>query len=130
MPHLACKPFHHLYPPKINEVCRDVHHFTTDVTNKVHDFTRRHTYERGLRNFRQVYGSFSDLKHSLTSSLGDVYYSTKSFLRGGMGDAKDRFSGVIETTAENAKEYYDAGIQKVHHLIDELKNERKIILGA
>ena len=115
---------------KVTEVCRDAHRFSTDFTKKISDFTRRHTYERGLRNFKQVHGSFTDLKNSISSSLGDVYYTAKSFLRGGVGDAKDRFSGVIETTAENAKEYYDAGIQKVHHLIDELKNEREKILGT
>lgn len=127
---MACKPFSHLYPPRVNEICRNVQHHTNDITNKVHDFTRRHTYERGLRNLKQAYGSFTDLKNSLSSSLGDVYYSAKSFLRGGVGDAKDRFSGVIETTAENAKEYYDAGIQKLHHLIEDLKHEREKLLGS
>lgn len=130
MSQLGCTPLERFRHAKVNEVCRNAHRVSSDFTNKVYDFTRRNTYERGLRNFKQVYGSFTDLKNSISSSLGDVYYTTKSFLRGGMGGAKDRFSGVIETTAENAKEYYDAGIQKVHHLIDELKNEREKILGT
>ena len=41
---------------------------------------------------------------------------------------KNRVNDAVETTAENAKEYYDAGIQKVNNaLVEELKHEREKI---
>ncbi len=127
---MGCKPFERFHHAKVNEICENVHHLTNNLTKNGYNFVRRHTYERGLRNLKQVHASYSDIKDSLLNSLSDVYYSTKSSLLGGMGGVKDRFSGVVETTAENAKEYYDAGIQKVNSLIEELKQEREKILGT
>jgi len=109
---------------------RDLDQFTTNLTKNAYDFGRRHTYERGVRNLKQFHSSFTDLKDSILNSLNDVYYSAKNSLRGSVGGVKDRVSDVVETTAENAKEYYDAGIQKVNSLIEELKHEREKILGA
>jgi SUN domain-containing protein 1/2 len=130
LPQLGCKPFERFHHAKVNEICENVHHLTNNLTKNGYNFVRRHTYERGLRNLKQVHASYSDIKDSLLNSLSDAYYSTKSSLLGGMGGVKDRFSGVVETTAENAKEYYDAGIQKVNSLIEELKQEREKILGT
>lgn len=130
VPNLACKPFQRFHHAKVNQACRNLHDFSSDLTSNVYDFTRRHTYERGLRNFKQVYRSSNDIKDSILSSLKDAYYSTKNTLTGSVGGVKDRVSGVVETTAENAKDYYDAGIQKVHQIIDELKQEREKLLGA
>lgn len=130
VPRLGCKPFARYHHPKVNEMCRDVHKFTDDVTSKTYDFTRRHTFDRGVRNLKQFYGTVNDIRTSVGNSLNDVYYTLKRSLRGSVGDVKNRVVDVVETTAENAKEYYDAGIQKVHHLIEELKQEREKILGA
>jgi SUN domain-containing protein 1/2 len=130
LPHLGCKPFERFYPAKVNAVCRDLHQFTNNLTKNAYDFGRRHTYERGVRNLKQFHSSFTDLKDSILNSLSDVYYSAKNSLRGSVGGVKDRVSDVVETTAENAKEYYDAGIQKVNSLIEELKHEREKILGV
>ncbi|UJR37117.1 hypothetical protein I4U23_029821 [Adineta vaga] len=130
IPPFACKPLKHLLHPKVNDACRDVQHLTKDLSGSTYDFTRRHTYDRGVRNLKQVYGSAQDLKNSVLNSLNDVYYSLKQTLRGSVGGVKNRVTDAVETTAENAKEYYDAGIQKVNHLIEELKQEREKILGA
>jgi hypothetical protein len=130
VPYLACKPFHRFHHSKVNDACRDVQHLTSELTHKTYDFTRRHTFDRGLRNIKQVYGSADDIKNSLFSSLSDAYYTAKKSLRGSVGGVKNRVSDVVETTAENAKEYYDAGIQKVNHLIEDLKQEREKILGV
>ncbi len=127
---MACKPFERFHHAKVNAVCKDVNHLTTDLTKKGYDFTRRHTYERGVRNLKQFYGSFNDIKDSVLNSLSDVYSTTKNSLGGSVGDVKNRVTDAVETTAENAKEYYDAGIKKVNHLIEELKTEREKILGA
>lgn len=130
VPNLACKPFTRFHHPKVNEVCRNLDHLSSDIASKTYNFTRRHTYERGIRNFKQFYRSFNDIKDSVSNSLKDVYYSTRQTLRGSVGDVKNRVADVVETTTENAKEYYDAGIQKVNNLIEELKAEREKILGA
>jgi hypothetical protein len=127
---LGCKPFERFHHAKVNEICGNVHNFTNDFTKNTYNFIRRHTYERGLRNLKQAHGSYSDIKDSLLNSLSGLYQSAKSSIRGGVGGVKNRFSGVVETTAENAKEYYDAGIQKVNNLIEELKQEREKILGT
>ncbi|CAF1646194.1 unnamed protein product, partial [Adineta ricciae] len=112
LPPFVCKPFQHLLHPKVNEICRDTHRYTKDISGNAYDFTRRHTYERGVRNLKQVYNSAQDVKNSVLNSLNDVYYSLKRSLRGSVGGVKSRVADVVETTAENAKEYYDAGIQK------------------
>jgi len=130
VPPLACKPFQRFHHAKVNQACHDLDHFSSNLANNTYNFARRHTYERGLRNFKQVYGSFNDIKDSVLNSLSDVYYSAKQSIGGSFGGVKNRVSGVVETTAENAKEYYDAGIQKVNNLIEELKQEREKILGA
>ena len=126
----ACKPLGRFIHPKVKDVCHDVQHFTSDLGHKSYNFTRRHTFDRGLRNIKQVYGSANDIKNSVLSSLSDLYYSTKGSLSGSVGDVRHRVSDAVETTAENAKEYYDAGIKKVNHLIEELKQEREKLLGA
>ncbi|CAF0883105.1 unnamed protein product [Adineta steineri] len=130
LPFLACKPFERFHHPKVVDVCRDVHDYTQNLTKNTYKFARGHTYERGLRNLKQVYRSAQDVKDSVLNSLNDVYYTGKRALRGSVGGVKNRVSDAVETTAENAKEYYDAGIQKVHNLIEELKQEREKILGV
>ncbi len=130
VPYLVCKPFARFHHQKVNAACDDVQHFTSDLGHKSYDFTRRHTFDRGLRNFKQVYGSAKDIKNSVLSSLSDLYYTTKGSLSGSVGDVRNRVSDAVETTAENAKEYYDAGIKKVNNLIEELKQEREKLLGA
>ncbi len=127
---MACKPFQHYHHAKVNEACHSLAGYTSNLTTNTYNFVRRHTYERGLRNFKQAYSSFNDLKDSVLSSLNNVFYSTRQFLRGSYGGVKDRVTDVVETTAENAKEYYDAGIQKVNSLIEELKQEREKYLGT
>jgi hypothetical protein len=127
---LGCKPLERFQHAKVNQICHDAYGLTTNLTKNAYNFIRRNTYERGLRNLKQVHGSYTDIKDSLLNSLSGAYQSTKNTLLGGMGGVKDRFSGVVETTAENAKEYYDAGIQKVNSLIEELKQEREKVLGT
>jgi hypothetical protein len=130
VPYLACKPFQ-FYPIKqVTNVCRDVHHFTNDLKDNALNFTRRHTYERGVRNLRQFSRSASDVKDSVLSSLDDLFYTTRKSLWRSVGDVKNRVADVVESTGENAKEYCDAGLQKMNGLIDELKNEREKFLGA
>ena len=48
----------------------------------------------------------------------------KNKLLGSFRSVKNRVVGVVETTTDNAKEYYEAGLQKVNKLIEELKQER------
>jgi predicted RecB family nuclease len=130
VPPLACKPFQRFHHAKVNQACQDLDHFSSNLTGNAYNFARRHTYERGLRNFKQVYGSFNDIKDSVLNSLNDAYGTARKSLTGSFGGVKNRVTGAVETTAENAKEYYDAGIQKVNNLIEELKQEREKILGA
>ena len=64
------------------------------------------------------------------SSLNDIYASLKRRLTISVGDVKQKVSDAVETTAENAKGYCDAGLQKMHSLLEELKHEREKYLGA
>lgn len=130
LPPLSCRPFERFLHPKVNDYCKTATKSANTFRDNSYDFTRRHTYVRGVRNLKQFYGTFTDLKNSITSSLNDVYNSLKSSLSGGVGGVKNRVADVVETTAENAKEYYDAGIEKVNNLIEELKQEREKLLGA
>lgn len=130
LPFFACKPFQYYPIAKVNDVCRGVHRYTNSLTKKTYDFTRRHTYERGLRNLKQAYGSAHDLKDSIRSSLTDIYYSLRSSLSSSVGDVKQKVADAVESTTENAKGYCDAGVQKMNSLLEELKHEREKYLGA
>ena len=114
----------------MNGVCRDVYHYANNFTRAAYDFTRRHTYERSIRNLKQFYRSARDMKGSICSSLEDVFYSIRGSLSGSMDGVKQRVSEVVESTAEGAKEYCDVGLQKMNKLIDELKHEREKYLGV
>ncbi|CAF1087695.1 unnamed protein product [Rotaria sp. Silwood1] len=130
LPYFVCKPFEKYHHSSVNNMCRNIDDYTQNLTHKTYDFTRRHTFDRGIRNFKQFYRSSTDIKDSLLNSLNDVYHSIKESLQGSVHNVKNRVSDVVETTTDNAKEYYDAGIQKVNHLIEELKQEREKILGT
>lgn len=130
LPFLVCKPFQYYPVAKVNNACRDVHRFTKTWTKKTYDFTRRHTYDRGVENLKKVHISVHDLKDSVTSSLTDMYSSLKRRLTISIGGVKQKVSDAVETTTENAKGYCDAGLQKMHSLLEELKHEREKYLGA
>ncbi|CAF2484932.1 unnamed protein product [Rotaria sp. Silwood2] len=130
LPYLVCKPLEHYHHSNVNHMCRNIHDFTSNLTHNTYNFTRHHTYDRGIRNFKQFYRSSNDIKDSVLNSLNDIYYSIKQSLQGSVHDVKSRVGDVVETTTDNAKEYYDAGIQKVNHLIEELKQEREKYLGT
>ena len=130
MPHLVCKPFQYYPIAQVNNACRAVNRHTQDLTKKAYDFTRRHTYERGIRNLKEAYVTFTDLKDSIWSSLRDILYSARKSLPDTVSDVKQRVADVVESTTENAKEYCDAGVQKMSKLMEELKHEREKYLGA
>ena len=127
---MACKPFERYHHSKVNKFCRDIHYYTNDLTSNTYAFARRHTYERGVRNFKQFYRSTTYIKDSVLSSLSNVFSSIKTTLWTLFGGMKNRIVDVVRTTTDNAKESYDAGIQKVNSLIKEWRQERKFFLRA
>jgi hypothetical protein len=64
------------------------------------------------------------------NSADDVYYNLKKTFRRKVGDVKERVTDAVESTKDNAKEYCDAGLQKVNALVDELKREKEKFLGV
>ena len=130
VPFLVCKPFQFYPIAKVNNACRDVHRLTDKWTKKTYDFTRRHTYDRGVQNLKQFHTTAHDLKDSIISSLSDVYTSLRNKLSFSVSDVKQKVTDAVETTAENAKGYCDAGLQKMNSLLEELKHEREKYLGA
>lgn len=123
---MVCKPFEKHLPAKVNTICRDVQNYQRNTK----DFVRRHTYDRGVRNVKRLYNSMTDIKNSVWGSLNDMYSSIRNRLKNSVLGVRSRVADVVESTTDNAKEYYDAGIQKVNKLIEELKQEREKVLGA
>ena len=70
------------------------------------------------------------MKDSLLNSLDDVYFNLKKSWRRTVGEVKNRVSNVVGSTKENAKEYCDAGLQKMNNLVEEVKREREKYLGG
>ncbi|CAM2716297.1 unnamed protein product [Rotaria socialis] len=122
LPYLACKPFANNRNSKVNTICQNIQHTT--------DFTRFRTYNLGLLKLQKVYRSTINVKNSVLKSLSNFCSSTKNKLLGSFRGVKNRVVGVVETTTDNAKEYYEAGLQKVNKLIEELKQEREKVVGT
>jgi hypothetical protein len=130
VPYLVCKPFHYYPIPKVNEFCSHIDRSIDDFTKNTYKFTRRHTYELGLRNFKQIHRYGQDMKDSLTISFNNLIHSTKKSVSGSYGTLKQRVNTVVESSKENAREYCDAGLQKLNKLIEDLKQERDKYLGT
>lgn len=122
LPYLACKPFANNRNSKVNAICQNIQHTT--------DFTRFRTYNLGVLKLKKVYRSTIDIKNSALKSLCNFCSSTKNKLLGSFRGVKNRVVGVVETTTDNAKEFYEAGLQKVNKLIEELKQEREKVVGT
>ena len=129
VPHLACRPLEHYPESKIYQECRHFQEYAHNVTNQTVGYLRDHTYDRGVRNLQQVYGSALDVKNSLVDSVDDAYQNMKKSVRRSVDRVENYFTDVVDTTKDNAKEYCDAGLQKVNALVDEVKRERQKILG-
>jgi ElaB/YqjD/DUF883 family membrane-anchored ribosome-binding protein len=129
VPYLACKPFQYYPIGQVNQVCRDVRRYTDDMSRKVYHNTRYYTCDRGLLNLKRFYRSSMDLKDSISTSLSDVLSSVRSSLFSSVHSLKDRVEQVVRSTKENAKEYRDAGVHRLHDLIEELERERDKYLG-
>ncbi|CAM4795814.1 unnamed protein product [Rotaria magnacalcarata] len=122
LPYLACKPFANNRNSKVNAICQNIQHTT--------DFTRFRTYNLGLLKLQKAYRSTIDVKKPVLKSLSNFCSSTKNKLLGSFRGVKNRVVGVVETTTDNAKEYYEAGLQRVNKLIEELKQEREKVVGT
>ena len=129
VPHLACRPLEHYPESKIYKECRHFQDYAHNVTNQTVGYLRDHTYDRGVRNLKQVYGSALDVKDSLVNSVDDAYQNVKKSLRRSVDRVEDYFTDVVDTTKDNAKEYCDAGLHKVNALVDEVKREREKFFG-
>jgi len=127
---LICKPFEHYPESKIYQNCRNFQGFATNVTNSSVNFIREQTYNRGIRNVKGFYHWTIDLKNSLFNSLDDIYFNIKKSLRRRVVNVKERVTDAVESTKENAKEYCDAGLQKVNGLVEELRREKEKYLGT
>jgi hypothetical protein len=127
---LVCKPFEHYPESKIYQNCRNFQTFANNVTNNSVNFIQEQTYKRGIRNVKGLYHWTIDLKNSLLNSLDDIYFNIKKSLRRKVVDVKERVTDTYEATKENAKEYCDAGLQKVNGLVEELKREKAKYLGT
>jgi hypothetical protein len=126
---LACKPFEHYPESNLYKNCRNLQEFTNNVTNNSVNYLREQSYNRGFRPLKRLYYSATDLKDTLFSSLDDFYFNLKKTFRRKVGDVKDRVTGAVVSTKDNAKEYCDAGLQKVNDLIEDLKREKAKFLG-
>ena len=127
---MACKPLEHYPESKIYQNCRNFQEFANNVTNKSVNFVREQTYNRGVRNLKGFYHTIQDAKDSIFNSLDDVYFNIKKQFHRKVENVKERVTDAVESTKDNAKEYCDAGLQKVNGLIDELKREKEKFLGV
>lgn len=130
VPMLACKPLEQYQNTTVNEMCRKIVYHIKHIPSDAFNFIRRHTYDRGVRNAKRLYRSAADINQSLFSSLNDIYSSFTNSIRGSVRDVKNRVTDAVETTTDNAKEYYEVGLQKINSLIEDLKQEREKFRGA
>ncbi|CAF0845162.1 unnamed protein product [Didymodactylos carnosus] len=129
LPWLVCKPFDHYPESTPYALCNGIKNFSLSVTNGTYNFVRHNTYDRISHNIRRGRRSINDLKDSIYSSLEDVYYSVKKSLKTSVVEVKEKVADVYDHTAENAKQYCDAGLQKMNSVIEDLKKEREKFLG-
>ena len=125
VPQLACRPFEHYPKTKIHQQCRLFKEYRQNLTDQTLHTLRHDTF----RNLNEFYHSTAKWKQMATDKITGFYSRSSIFFRRSMTDVKDRVSNVVETTAENAKEYCDAGIQKINALIEEVKQEREKYFG-
>jgi len=129
-PNLACKPFEHYPESKLYQGCRRFQEYANNVTNQSVHFVGDQTYNRGLRTVKSISHTVKDAKDSVFSYIDDIYYNIKKTFHRKVDDVKDRVSDAVVSTKDNAKDYCDAGLQKVNSLVEELKREKEKYLGV
>jgi hypothetical protein len=130
VPNLACKPFEHYPESTLYQSCRRFQEYANNVTNQSVHFVGDQTYNRGLRSVKSVSRTVKDAKDSVFSYIDDIYYSIKKTFHRKVDDVNDRVSDAVVSTKDNAKDYCDAGLQKVNRLVEELKREKEKYLGV
>lgn len=112
-PQSICKPFEHYPESKIYQQCRLFEEYTKNVTNDCSNRIRQ--------DFSQSFRYVKKCREYLSDKFDDCTQSIKRW-----------FSGVKQPVGEaldTAKEYCDAGLNKVNQLIEEVKKEREKFPG-
>jgi hypothetical protein len=127
---LACKPFEHYPESKIYQNCRNLQQYANNVTNNSINYLQYQTVNRGGNIVKRFYHYVIYLKDSLFNFLDDIYASITKTFRRKVKDSKDSVNDAVDLAKQNAKEYCDAGLQKVNGLIEDLKREKAKYFGA
>ena len=108
-PHTLCKPFEHYPESKIYQQCRTFEDYTRNVSKKVgEDFSH---------SFR-----YADKAKAI---VADRYDDFVQLLKRWFGGVKK----PVDNALDSAKDFCDAGMNKVNQLIEEVKREREKFLG-
>ncbi|UJR09101.1 hypothetical protein I4U23_013348 [Adineta vaga] len=129
-PHLACKPFEHYPESKLYQGCRRFQEYANNVTNQSVQFIENQTYKRGTSTLKTVWNKMNNVKDSVLSKIDDGYYNIKKLFHRKIDNVKERVNGAVEVTKDNAKDYCEAGLEKVNRVIEELKREKEKFLGS
>jgi hypothetical protein len=100
-----------------------------DITNRTWMSIRHHAFDESTRHVQQAYRSICQLNNVLWISIAHIYGNVKQCVSSTSYLVRDRFTSVMTSTTDNAKEYCDVGLKKMHSLIDEVKREREKFLG-
>jgi len=114
-PHSICKPFEHYPESKLYQNCRSFNEFVENATHNLttklrDDFSQSFRYAKGIREY------FVDKLDDFRQMIRRWF---SGFVKQPVGEALD-----------TAKDFCDSGMQKVNHLIDEVKREREKLFGT
>ncbi|CAF1390473.1 unnamed protein product, partial [Adineta ricciae] len=129
-PHLACKPFEHYPESKLYQGCRRFQEYADNVTRQSVHFVEDQTYNRGGRVLQTILTTTKNAKNTVLNKFDDVYYGVKKFFHRKVDNVKETVGEAVETTTDSAKQYCEAGLQKVNNLIEEFKREKEKYLGS
>ena len=93
-------------------------------------YLRDHTFNRSVNYVNRFYRWMINLKNNFFNRLDDIYYGWKRQWQRKVDNSKEVLSETVGSVKDNAKEYCDAGIQKVTVIIEELKREKDRLLGT
>ena len=107
-----------------------MHEYADNVTRQSLHFVEDQTYNRGGRVLQTALTTTKNAKNTVLNKFDDVYYGVKKFFHRKVDNVKESVGEAVETTTDSAKQYCEAGLQKVNNLIEEFKREKEKYLGS
>ncbi|CAF1623939.1 unnamed protein product [Rotaria magnacalcarata] len=130
LPNLACKSLEHYPQSKAYQQCRAFQKYRNTQIDKSITFLRENTFKCSIDCFKKCYQSLVNIQKSIINFLGGLYSNTRKGFYRQYIRIKRSVTSIVGTTKENAKENFDASVQKVNDLIEEFKREKDKFFGS